>query len=64
MGLDHVHSRPTQVLSFPEIHHRWKIHVGVDDLVALAGKIKTGCNNCLARGDVLVSGNRSFGRVH
>jgi len=36
VGLYHVDAGPVSPLRLPEIHHGRKVHVGVDDLVALA----------------------------
>src|SRR3954469_9172561 len=60
----HVHTCAEGLLSFPEVHDRGKIHVGVDDLVALAGKIKARCHHRLALRHILVNRNRVALGVH
>src|SRR6202162_1833511 len=57
IGFDHPHARSVGSLRLPEIHHRWEIHVAVNDLVAFSGKIETGGNDGLASGNVLMSGD-------
>ena len=62
--LTHVNLRAVLALRFPEIHDRGKVHVAVNDFVALAGEIETGSDYGLAGGDVLVERNGILGRVH
>src|SRR5208283_750982 len=64
VGFDHVNLRTVLALRLPEIHDGGKVHVAVDDLVALAGEIEARCNYGLAGGDVLMQRDGIFGRVH
>src|SRR4029077_14108229 len=61
---DHVNLRAVLALRFPEIHDGRKVHVAVNDFVALAGEVETGSDHRLAGGDVLVERDGIFGCVH
>ena len=54
VGRHHVHASSSCALSFPEIHHRREVQVGIDDLVALTGKIEAGGDNRLALRHILM----------
>ena len=62
--LHHVNLRAVLALRLPEIHDGGKVHVAVDDFVALASEIETGGDYGLAGGDVLMERDGIFGRVH
>ena len=64
IGLHHAHAGAVGVLGLPEVHDGRKVHVAVNDLVALAGKIEAGREDGLTGGHILVGGNGAFGRVH
>src|SRR5208283_2545611 len=68
VGFDHVNFCSVGALRFPEIHYGGKVHVAVNDLVALglllSSEIETRCDDGLAGGDVLMQRDGIFGRVH
>ena len=64
IGFHHVNLSAVLALRFPEMHHGGKVHVAVNDLVALAGEVKTRSHHGLTSRYVLMKRNAIFGRVH
>ena len=46
-----------RTLRLPEVHHRRKIQIGVDDFVAAAAEVEARSHRRLAGGDVLQAGD-------
>jgi len=64
IGGHHMHARAAAALRLPEVHHRGKIHVGVNHFVAASAEVETRCYCCLALSYVLVQRNGIGGRIH
>src|SRR5260370_552767 len=64
ISFDHVNPRAVLALRFPEIHDGRKVHVAVNDFIALTGEVETGRDHRLAGCDVLVERDGILVRGH
>jgi len=60
----HMHARAAAALRLPEVHHRWKIHVGVNHFVAAPAEVEARSHHGLALSHVLMERNGIGGRIH